>query len=145
MILVTVHWYPANCNLRNPHLKFCFAKGGLLTPESLSYAAKQQVFHCWVNSSDLIIYLHGKYRPEVECGSQVFPLPQLYLKKEKKETPRTRKCRMLRKWEKNVTVFIKCSYLSGKVFYICEDWGSAYAQSSSVWNTDVWRKKCMEN
>ena len=49
MILVTVHWYPANCNLRNPHLKFCFAKGGLLTPESLSYAAKQQVFHCWVN------------------------------------------------------------------------------------------------
>ena len=31
---------------RSPHLKFCFAKGGLLTPESLSYAAKQQVFHC---------------------------------------------------------------------------------------------------
>ena len=44
--IVTVHRYPANCNIRSPHLKFCFAKGGLLTPESLSYAAKQQVFHC---------------------------------------------------------------------------------------------------
>ena len=43
---VTVHWCPANCNIRNPHLKFCFAKGGLLTPETCSYAAKQQVFHC---------------------------------------------------------------------------------------------------
>ena len=37
---------PENCVLRSPHLKFYFAKGGLLTPESLSYAAKQQVFHC---------------------------------------------------------------------------------------------------
>ncbi len=46
MTVVTVHWFPANCNIRSPHLKFCFAKGGLLTPESLSYAAKQQVFHC---------------------------------------------------------------------------------------------------
>ena len=44
--IVTVHRFPANCNIRNPHLKFCFAKGGLLTPESLSYAAKQKVFHC---------------------------------------------------------------------------------------------------
>ena len=43
---VTVHWCPANCNIRNPHLKFCFVKGGLLTPETCSYAAKQQVFHC---------------------------------------------------------------------------------------------------
>ena len=43
---VTVHWCPANCNIRNLHLKFCFAKGGLLTPETCSYAAKQQVFHC---------------------------------------------------------------------------------------------------
>ena len=47
----TVHRVPANCNSRNPHLKLCFAKGGLLTPESLSYAVKQQVFHCWVNSN----------------------------------------------------------------------------------------------
>ena len=44
--IVTVHRFPANCNIRSPHLKFCFAKGGLLTPESLSYAAKQQVFYC---------------------------------------------------------------------------------------------------
>ena len=45
-ILVTVHRYPANCNVRGPHAKFCFAKGGLLTPESLSYASEQQVFRC---------------------------------------------------------------------------------------------------
>ena len=44
LIFVTVHSFPANGNIRSPHLKFCFAKGGLLTPESLSYAAKQQVF-----------------------------------------------------------------------------------------------------
>ena len=37
----TVHWYPVNGIIRSPHLKFCFAKGGLFTPESLSYAAKQ--------------------------------------------------------------------------------------------------------
>ena len=54
-IIVTVHWFPANCNIRSPHLKFCFAKGGLLTPESCSYAAKQQVFHCWLNSNESIV------------------------------------------------------------------------------------------
>ena len=26
--IVTVHWFPANCNIRSPHLKFCFAKEG---------------------------------------------------------------------------------------------------------------------
>ena len=75
---VTVHWFPANCNIRSPHLKFCFAKGGLLTLESLSYAAKQQVFHCWVNSNYIVLWLHheaswglkkrGKY-------SMIFLLP----------------------------------------------------------------------
>ena len=32
---------PANCNFAAP-FKFCCAKGGLLTPESRSYAPKQQ-------------------------------------------------------------------------------------------------------
>lgn len=36
----------ANCDIRSSHLKFCFAKGELLTPESFSYAVKQQVFYC---------------------------------------------------------------------------------------------------
>ena len=26
--IVTVHRFPANCNIRSPHLKFCFAKEG---------------------------------------------------------------------------------------------------------------------
>ena len=59
--IVTVHRFPANCNIRSPHLKFCFAKGGLLTPESLSYAAKQQVFHCWVNSNDEVAQIWKKF------------------------------------------------------------------------------------
>ncbi len=45
-VLDTILRKPENCVLRSPHLKFCFAKGGLLTPETCSYAAKQQVFHC---------------------------------------------------------------------------------------------------
>ena len=60
--IVTVHWFPANCNIRSPHLKFCFAKGGLLTPESLSYAAKHEnnTNSCFLNKMDgvfLLFYL----------------------------------------------------------------------------------------
>ena len=43
---VTESYSSPNCNFRSSHFKFCFAKGELLTPESLSYAAKQRVFHC---------------------------------------------------------------------------------------------------
>ena len=41
---VTVHRCPANSNVSSPHLEFCFAKGGLFTPESHSYVPEQQVF-----------------------------------------------------------------------------------------------------
>ena len=43
---------PRSSNDLQTHFKFLLRKRSLLTPESLSYAAKQQVFYCYVNSNE---------------------------------------------------------------------------------------------
>ena len=43
---------PRSSNDSQTHFKFLLRKRSLLTPEPLSYAAKQQVFYCCVNSNE---------------------------------------------------------------------------------------------
>ena len=42
---------PRSSNDSQTHFKFLLRKRSLLTPESLSYAAKQQVFYCCLSSN----------------------------------------------------------------------------------------------
>ena len=43
---------PRSSSNSQTHFKFLLRKRSLLTPESLSYAAKHHVFYCWVNSNN---------------------------------------------------------------------------------------------
>ena len=49
---------PRSSNNSQTHFKFLLRKRSLLTPESLSYAAKQQVFYCWMNSNKISNYIY---------------------------------------------------------------------------------------
>ena len=60
-----------NCNFRSSHFKFCFAKGELLTPESFSYAVKQQVFYCWaIRSENLLVPMCHSIAPPEKFGNK---------------------------------------------------------------------------
>lgn len=50
---------PRSSNDSQTHFKFLLRKRSLLTPESLSYAAKQQVFYCCVYSNIFLFYIQN--------------------------------------------------------------------------------------
>ena len=66
--------------------------------------------------------------------------PHYTFKKKKKETPKNEKMQDLAQMRKNVTVFIKCSYLSGKVFLYVKIAEARMRRASSEWNTE-WMEK----
>ena len=52
--MVTVHWFPANCNIRSPHLKFCCLRrdtDGILSYVRRVVKIKINFFHICATSS----------------------------------------------------------------------------------------------